>query len=156
MESKIFIDEEIEPREYRRRARRLTLRNFKWIKKRREEFADLFSEENKNLKKLLLFLWDHNIETVGCCAGHYDEYDYGLKFPYICLYAPERLDSMESVLEILQHVQERCETFCVGGQYMRQKDTNRSMIIIRPVFQLPPKKAEMFFSSVLEVFQKIL
>lgn len=33
-------------------------------------FAKSFSEGNKSLEKLLLSLWDNNIQTHGCCAGH--------------------------------------------------------------------------------------
>ena len=44
--------------------------SFDVIKANESEFADIFSEGSQELKKLLLYLWDNNIMTKGCCVGH--------------------------------------------------------------------------------------
>ncbi len=43
---------------------------FEEILKNKEKYAEQFNEGNKDLYKLLLELWNRNIETVGCCTGH--------------------------------------------------------------------------------------
>lgn len=40
------------------------------INRNKEEYAAEFSEGCDSLKNLLCHLWDNNIETVACCAGH--------------------------------------------------------------------------------------
>lgn len=37
---------------------------------KKEEFATLFSEGNKDLKHVLLTMWNNGIQTYACCAGH--------------------------------------------------------------------------------------
>ncbi len=60
-------------------------------------FAKLFSEENPELEKLLLNLWDKNIETYMCCTGH----NYG-DAAYIMMYLP--LDEKETIYNIINSV----------------------------------------------------
>lgn len=43
---------------------------FERIKATPETYADVFSEGSPALKKLLLHLWAHDIETKACCTGH--------------------------------------------------------------------------------------
>lgn len=47
-------------------------------KEQREAYADEFCEGDAYLKKLLLILWEHNINTYACCRGHenYPPYIY--------------------------------------------------------------------------------
>lgn len=44
-------------------------------KEKKIEIAKEFSEGNLLLEQALLFLWDNNIKTFGCCNGH-GEYSY--------------------------------------------------------------------------------
>lgn len=44
--------------------------SFDVIKANKQEFANVFAEGSQELKKLLLYLWDNNIMTRGCCVGH--------------------------------------------------------------------------------------
>ncbi|MFA5408448.1 MAG: hypothetical protein WC343_06725 [Bacilli bacterium] len=43
------------------------------ILKNKEYYAQLFSEGDKMLEKILLYCFDNKIETYMCCAGHFDE-----------------------------------------------------------------------------------
>ena len=47
-------------------------------KEQRETYANEFCEGDAYLKKLLLILWEHNINTYACCRGHenYPPYVY--------------------------------------------------------------------------------
>ncbi len=56
---------------------------FKEVLKNKEYYAELFSEENKDLKNLLFNLWENNIETYMCCVGHVED-----DAAYIMLYLP--------------------------------------------------------------------
>ena len=47
-----------------------SLSSFDVIKSNRQEFAEVFAEGSQELKNLLLFLWDNDIMTRGCCVGH--------------------------------------------------------------------------------------
>lgn len=153
MERKMLNEMEIDPEEYKEKIQSLPLSNFEWIKKRKEGFAELFSEGSPNLKKLLLFLWENNIETIGCCAGHYNERRFDLNFPYIGFYAPDKFNSEEGVVEFVQHVQKHCERFRVVGRHLIQKDTNKGAISIHPMFTISPEKTEIFFAAILEAFK---
>ena len=42
----------------------------------KEKFAKMFSEGNNNLEICLLKLWNNNIYTIGCCAGHSEKVPY--------------------------------------------------------------------------------
>lgn len=69
------------------------------LKNNQENFAENFSEGNPNLKRLLLTLWDKNIETVGCCAGHeletgYENANIGIKFDNIINYLPALINKL--------------------------------------------------------------
>lgn len=46
---------------------------FKKSDKDKEKIADEFSEGNEYLKGALLSLWNSNIRTISCCAGHYQK-----------------------------------------------------------------------------------
>ena len=58
-------------------------------RKKREKLADKFCEGSEELKKLLLKLWDHNIETAACCIGHYNgdyiDYDDAISPTYVAI-----------------------------------------------------------------------
>lgn len=47
-----------------------SLSSFDVIKSDKQGFAEVFAEGSQELKNLLLFLWDNDIMTKGCCAGH--------------------------------------------------------------------------------------
>ena len=51
------------------------------------KYAIEFSEKNKSLEELLLYLWNNDINTIACCAGHDKE-----NFPYIYIV----VDNLES------------------------------------------------------------
>ncbi|MGI6329261.1 MAG: hypothetical protein ACOXZR_00165 [Bacilli bacterium] len=53
---------------------------FSEVLKKKEEYATIFSEGNKHLKKLLNYCFDHNIETNLCCVGHNEEMPMYIKF----------------------------------------------------------------------------
>ncbi len=50
--------------------------SFDLIKSDKQGFAEVFSEGSLELKKLLLHMWDNDIETVACCTGHKRESYY--------------------------------------------------------------------------------
>lgn len=50
--------------------------SFETIKSQKEAYAEVFSEGNSSLKKLLCHLWENDIETHACCAGHPGEIYY--------------------------------------------------------------------------------
>lgn len=43
---------------------------FEVIKADMDAYAQVFSEGSEELKKLLLQMWDNNVETLACCTGH--------------------------------------------------------------------------------------
>lgn len=49
----------------------------------KEYYADLFSEGNKKLRKILMHCFNNKIETYMCCTGHVEEYS-----PFIMFYIP--------------------------------------------------------------------
>ena len=50
-------------------------------KSEQQRYAKDFSENDKDLENLLLFLWGNGINTIACCAGHIQRNDK----PYIYL-----------------------------------------------------------------------
>ncbi len=42
------------------------------IDKNQLEYAEKFSEGDQDLKELLIWCWQNNLSTNGCCAGHQD------------------------------------------------------------------------------------
>ncbi len=61
--------------------------DFKEVLKEKQKYARIFSEGCPRLKDLLLKLWDVDIETLGCCAGHDDDESYR-QFSHINLHIP--------------------------------------------------------------------
>lgn len=67
-----FHSSEYTPEDYKKNDFGLVVSSFEQIKKHQDEYATIFAEGSPRLKKLLNHLWDHDIETVGCCIGHKD------------------------------------------------------------------------------------
>ena len=59
-----------DPLEYQKKEFGKVGFDFKTIKANKEAYAEVFSEGSPALKKLLLYMWDHNVETKACCIGH--------------------------------------------------------------------------------------
>lgn len=71
--------------------------NFNEVLKNKDYFAKIFSEGNPDLEKLLLDLWDREIETYMCCTGH----EIG-DAAYVMVYLP--LDDKERMYNVISSV----------------------------------------------------
>lgn len=65
--------------------------------KNKENYANIWCEGNEDLKQVLLFLWNKNIWTCGCCSGH-----NGLKRAYVGL---EIEDNHDTILKLLSSIE---------------------------------------------------
>ena len=66
--------------------------NFDEILSNKEKYALEYCEGNADLYKLLIKLWDNNIETVGCCSGH------DLKKAYVGISLEKNIDIILKIL----------------------------------------------------------
>ena len=66
------------------------------VLKNKEYYAELWCERNKDLRQVLLFLWNKGIWTCGCCSGH-----NGQKQAYVGL---EIGDNYKTILKVLSAV----------------------------------------------------
>ena len=62
-----------------------------------EEAAKDFSEGNEGLRKLLMYCFENNIKTIGCCSGHNGE-----TTPYIAFELSDQ--NMQAILKILKNL----------------------------------------------------
>ena len=65
----------------------------------KEKYAEEFSEGNLLLKKCLLNLWNNQIHTVGCCAGH-EEKDNSVSYIGIDLIE----SNLNNVMNLLNNI----------------------------------------------------
>lgn len=96
--------------------------------KEKNQFAEDFSEGSKELKNLLLKMWDNGIETIACCAGH--ENGTGkLKIlsPYISFY----IDNFnnENLKRIVSEIIDGCSKGVIGLSFSIRNDRKASICV---------------------------
>ena len=62
-----------------------------------EKAADDFSEGNKGLRELLMYCFENDIKTIGCCSGHNGE-----TTPYIAFELSDQ--NMQPILKMLKNI----------------------------------------------------
>lgn len=77
-------------------------------KEEKRKAIEYWCEGNQQLKKLLLFCNENNIETVGCCSGHEDELGYA----YIGLKLGNEQD--EDVIDLLAKLEIEKSDMTIG------------------------------------------
>ena len=140
---------DIEPEEYKKKNIKLSFRNLSKLKERKEEFAEIFCEGSSELKKLLIFLWEHDIETIGCCIGHHDQI---IAYPYIGFIVPEKLD----FAELMRRIQWRCTTFHIEAKHLHQDFSNEDVVSIHPIFRVSDREREEFFAAIRRSFREVI
>ena len=114
------------PKDYKERDFGMVVSSLEQIKEHQADYAEIFAEGSPQLKKLLNFLWDHDIETVGCCVGHADAlvtyYKFHLLKPF------EEIEKEE--YDVHKH----------SWRYFTVKEDKVPYFAYRPIAEEPVKK----------------
>lgn len=63
---------------------------------------EYWCEGNEQLKELLLYCHNNNVETIGCCAGHSKSEEHDEEFAYISIAIKEKNDMLLNLLARLE------------------------------------------------------
>lgn len=94
------------------------------------DFADKFSENSNALYELLLFTWEHNLDTVACCGSYVNEdeienindSDMKRKRPYITFNIKRKdIEIFSYIIEWLTNPYHSCHSNC----WIEIKNTNQ-------------------------------
>ena len=118
---------------------------FESIMKDKQGHAVMFSEGSEELRKLLLKLWDNNIQTIGCRTGHKDKPHYAVEVDFDSQ-NKYRLISQKTYLENEGSKEYHCFIFDKPG-YFAFKLTGDSNKIEAFAVDMDAHMARFFFDA---------
>lgn len=117
-----------------------------------QKYAKDFSEDDKDLENLLLFLWRNGINTIASCAGHIEQNDK----PYIYIDVMKmKTNTLKQILEWYLYNYVDISNIMVRNQY-NQKSKNEKLKQVVKVALFFPFDAKRPFLSLQNKIKQIL
>lgn len=118
-----------------------SLESSKMTKEERNRAIEYWCEGNQELKKLLLYFSENDIETIGCCSGH-DKDDEHFKSESAYIAIKLKKESDDTVIDLLALLEENKLEMTIG--FVRSAVEKYSCILYNQEFG----KSEKYFETI--------